>query len=81
MPDEIELMINGTRVQVPIGVTVAVAMMQISAPCRKSVTRESRAPLCGMGICFECRVQIDGRLHERSCQVLCASGMDVRTDE
>jgi D-hydroxyproline dehydrogenase subunit gamma len=36
--------------------------------------------LCGMGICFECRVTIDGREHCRSCQIPCAEGMEVRTD-
>jgi sarcosine oxidase subunit alpha len=44
-----------------------------------SVTGEPRAPLCGMGICFECRATINGFAHRRSCQVLCEPGMDVRT--
>ena len=48
---------------------------------RRSVTGEPRGPLCGMGICFECRVTVDGRPHVRSCQVLCRPGMEVRTDE
>ncbi|HEY3579109.1 MAG TPA: 2Fe-2S iron-sulfur cluster-binding protein [Pyrinomonadaceae bacterium] len=48
---------------------------------RRSVTGEPRGPLCGMGICFECRVTIDGVAHVRSCQTLCENGMDVRTDE
>jgi len=33
-----------------------------------------------MGICFECRVTVDGRPHVRSCQVVCRPGMEVRTD-
>jgi sarcosine oxidase subunit alpha len=33
-----------------------------------------------MGICFECRVTIDGRAHCRSCQVICQAGMEVATD-
>jgi sarcosine oxidase subunit alpha len=48
---------------------------------RRSVSGEARGPLCGMGICFECRVTIDGVAHVRSCQTLCENGMDVRTDE
>ena len=35
---------------------------------RRSVTGEPRAPLCGMGVCAECRVTIDGRV-QLSCQV------------
>ena len=48
---------------------------------RRSVSGEPRGPLCGMGICFECRVKIDGRAHSRSCQVPSKEGMDVFTDE
>jgi sarcosine oxidase subunit alpha len=33
-----------------------------------------------MGICFECRVTIDGASHARSCTLLCTEGMEVRTD-
>ena len=47
---------------------------------RRSVSGEPRGPLCGMGICFECRVTINGREHCRSCQIPCEPGMEVRTD-
>ena len=36
---------------------------------------------CGMGICFECRAEIDGKPHQRTCQMLCSAGMQVRTNE
>jgi hypothetical protein len=81
MADTVSLSVNGARVTVPGGamVSAAVAVAGISA-FRKSVSGEPRGPLCGMGICFECRVTINGRLHCRSCQIPCAVGMDVRTD-
>jgi D-hydroxyproline dehydrogenase subunit gamma len=47
---------------------------------RRSVKGDPRGPLCGMGICFECRVTIDGIPHSPSCQTLCRAGMEVRTD-
>lgn len=81
MPSEITLRVNGKSVSVPVGATVAVAMAIAGQACRKSVTGELRGPLCGMGICFECRVSIDGIPHCRSCQIACQPGMDVRTDE
>ena len=76
-----KLSVNGKAVEAPEGamVSAAVAMAGESA-YRRSVTGEPRSPLCGMGICFECRVTIDGRPHQRSCQIPCAPGMDVRTD-
>ena len=81
MHDTIEVVVNGATVEVPNRCTVAVAMLIAGAACRKSTTGELRAPICGMGICFECRARLNGRLHQRTCQVLCSPGLDVRTDE
>ena len=81
MPNEVTVMVNGLRVSLPAGATVAVAMMMAGKPCRASVTGEPRGPLCGMGICFECRAMVNGVPHSRTCQILCKSGMNVRTDE
>lgn len=74
--------VNGKPVNVGAGTMVsgAVAMAGVAA-FRKSVTGEPRGPLCGMGICFECRVTLDGRAHVRACQATCEDGMDIRTDE
>jgi D-hydroxyproline dehydrogenase subunit gamma len=82
MPDSrsITLTVNGSSVSVLAGATVAVAVTMAGQPCRTSVSGEPRGPLCGMGICFECRVAINGTPHCRSCQILCEPGMDVRTD-
>jgi aerobic-type carbon monoxide dehydrogenase small subunit (CoxS/CutS family) len=82
MPDSrsISLTVNGSPVNVVAGATVAVAVTMAGQPCRTSVNGEPRGPLCGMGICFECRVSINGTLHCRSCQIVCEPGMDVRTD-
>jgi hypothetical protein len=76
----VTLSVNGSLVSVPAGVTVAVAVAIAGQACRRSVSGEPRGPLCGMGICFECRVSINGTPHCRSCQILCAPGMEVRTD-
>ena len=82
MSESVSVSINGMRVTVRPGSTVAAAVMLSGAVSfRRSVTGEARAPLCGMGVCFECRVTIDGQAHPRSCQILCRNGMDVRTDK
>ena len=80
MPDQVSLKVNGSSISVPSGTTVAVAIALAGHPCRISVTGEPRGPLCGMGICFECRVTIDGIPHCRSCQSPCEPGMEVRTE-
>jgi sarcosine oxidase subunit alpha len=81
MPSEISLTVNGVPVSVPLGASVAVAVMLAGKPCRSSVSGEPRSPLCGMGICFECRVMINGTPHCRSCQILCEPGMEVNSQE
>jgi len=77
MPDT-NLTVNGIPISVREGTTVAaaVAISGVSA-FRRSVTGEPRGPLCGMGICYECRVTIDGEPHARSCQIVCRDGMQV----
>ena len=78
---EVAIKINGVPVTMPAGSMVAAAVLKTGvATFRRSVTGEARGPLCGMGICFECRVTIDGEAHVRSCQTVCENGMDVRTD-
>jgi sarcosine oxidase subunit alpha len=80
MPNDIVIKVNDIEVNVPEGATVAVAITVAGVACRRSVSGEPRGPLCGMGICFECRATINGEPHCRSCQILCEPGMDVRTD-
>jgi sarcosine oxidase subunit alpha len=82
VPDAVTITVNGARISVPAGAMVATAVaMAGAATFRRSVTGEPRGPLCGMGICFECRIQINGQAHQRSCQIPCQSGMEVRTDD
>ena len=80
MSDEIEVMVDGKAVRVPSGAMVAVAISLAGAVCRQSVSGEMRGPLCGMGICFECRATVNEIPFCRTCQILCLPGMQVNTD-
>jgi len=81
MSDRIRLIVDGREVVVPEGATVAAAILTSGCSAfRKSERGTRRGPLCGMGVCFECRVTINGRPHSRSCNVLCIDGMEVETD-
>jgi len=80
MPETIEIFVNGRPVHVAAGTSVAAAVFVAGEHgFRTSVTGEPRAALCGMGICFECRVTIDDHGHARSCQILVKPGMKVQT--
>lgn len=37
-----------------------------------------RAPLCMMGVCFECLVEIDGQKNQQGCLVPLRDGMRIR---
>ncbi len=75
----IAITVNGREVQVAPGTSVAAALLMAGEPSRLSVRGAPRAPLCGMGICMECRATVNGVLHQRTCQLLCAAGMEVVT--
>ncbi len=75
----IEFTLDGQSVRVPIGTSLAAALAVRRPGCaRTSVSGQARAPLCGMGICQECRVLVDGK-RRLACQTLCQNGMTVDT--
>ncbi|HEY3707697.1 MAG TPA: 2Fe-2S iron-sulfur cluster-binding protein [Terracidiphilus sp.] len=77
--EPISILVNGQTVRVRAGSSVAAAMMLAGAACHVSVSGEVRGPLCGMGICMECRATVDGVPHARTCQMAARDGMRVVT--
>lgn len=77
----VRLVVNGEPLEVLAGASVAAAVAKLGVPFRRSRNGEPRAPLCGMGVCFECRVTVDGMLHLRSCLIEARTGMRVNTDD
>ena len=64
------------------GMTVAAALANRGQESlRRSVENHPRSPLCGMGVCFECRVTIDGEPHRLACQTSCGAGLEIETGE
>ncbi len=80
MPDPTAFRVDGRPIAAEAGITVAAALANAGiGTCRQSVSGEDRGVLCGMGICFECRVTIDGVAHRRACVELVREGMVVET--
>ena len=78
----IRLTIDGRSIDVEAGTTVAAALVVAGVSgTRRSVGGQPRAALCGMGVCQECRVTIDGRAHALACQTLCREGQIVCTHD
>jgi len=77
----VNVYLNGKRVQAPKGSMLAAVLLNAGAACRVSETGEPRTALCGMGICFECRASVDDVQHRRTCQIVCREGMRVQTQQ
>ncbi|MFS2033068.1 2Fe-2S iron-sulfur cluster-binding protein [Polaromonas sp. CT11-55] len=78
-PGSVEILLDGLPLRVPAGTSVAAALAFRAPGCaRVSVSGETRAPFCGMGICHECRLNIDGQ-RRLACQTLCSDGLRVET--
>jgi len=76
----VQITINGRPVSVPAGIVVAAALARSGTiQFRSSITGQPRGPLCGMGICMECRATINGQTNCRSCLIVCEEGMEIRT--
>ncbi len=73
--------VDGEPLRVRPGITLAAALLSAGRwSFRRSVTGEPRGPVCGMGVCFECRVTIDGVPGRRACLESVVEGMEVTTD-
>ncbi len=80
MPETAALSVDGLPAAAERGITVAAALENSRlAACRASVTGQRRAALCAMGVCFECRVTIDGIPHRRACMEMVRDGMAIET--
>ncbi len=63
------------------GETLAAALYDAGKRAwRRARNGESRGLLCGMGICFDCLVTVDGQAGLRACQMLVREGMAVTTN-
>lgn len=77
------IIVNGRRIEAFAGETVHAALL--AAGLR--VLRESRTGcgdrgvFCGMGVCYECLVTIDGKPDRRACMTPVREGMEVTVHE
>jgi sarcosine oxidase subunit alpha len=76
---ELTIDVDGTPLRVQAEQTVAAALLDHGAGFRTSVLGQPRGPVCGIGVCFECRVTIDDQPHQRACMRVVCDGMRVRT--
>ncbi len=73
------LRVDGAPLEARPGASLAAALLGAGRACRTSTRGEPRSALCAMGVCFECRVQVDGAPGVRACLEPVRDGADVRT--
>jgi predicted molibdopterin-dependent oxidoreductase YjgC len=76
----VRITIDGRALETAAGTSVAAAAWNAGVvSLRDAVAGEPRGALCAMGVCFECRVRIDGAWHQRACMELVREGMAIET--
>ena len=76
----IELKVDGEPLRAPAGQSIAAALLAAGrATLRPSPSGEPRGLYCGIGVCQECRVHVEGRGVVRACVTPVTAGMRVTT--
>ncbi|NDL57555.1 (2Fe-2S)-binding protein [Phytoactinopolyspora mesophila] len=74
---------DGREIPFDAGQSVGAALVLAGVRSWRT-TRGSGRPrgiFCGIGVCFDCLITIDGRANLRACTVPARSGLDVRSQE
>jgi D-hydroxyproline dehydrogenase subunit gamma len=80
MTDRVRLFVDGIDVEAFADQSLGAVLHGLDKPLRASPRRqEPRALFCGMGICFECAVTVDGVRQVRACILPVRDGMRVET--
>ena len=68
-PKNITIKINGKETTACQGDTVLASLVASGHKILKKSKKlnENRGPLCGMGVCYECQVTINGMPNQRAC--------------
>lgn len=78
----IKIRVNGREVAACEGETVLAALVAAGMKTLRAshVRGEGRGALCGMGVCYECLVSINGRPNQRACMTEVEDSMEIGID-
>jgi predicted molibdopterin-dependent oxidoreductase YjgC len=80
---KIKVFVNGREGVAYEGETVLAALTAAGLRTLRTSHRpgEGRGPFCGMGVCYECLVSINGRPSQRACMTEVKDLMEIDVDE
>jgi len=75
--------VDGRAVTAAAGQTIAAALLAAGHRIARRTTRrgEPRGVFCGIGVCHDCRMVVDGQPNVRTCLTAVRAGMAVATQE
>ncbi|GAA3096794.1 hypothetical protein GCM10010449_20310 [Streptomyces rectiviolaceus] len=74
---------DGREIPALPGQTVAAALWSAGITAWRTTRRggEPRGVFCGIGVCFDCLVEVNGRSNQRACLTPAAPGDEIRTQD
>lgn len=76
--EHVGLEVDGEPITARSGRSIAAALLEHDElQLRRSPSGSPRAVYCGIGVCFECRVHVEGRGAVRACVTPVEDGMRV----
>lgn len=83
MRGEVSFTVDGVEMTAAEGQSIAAALIHggVSSWRRTRFDDRPRGVYCGIGVCFDCLVTLNGESNVRACLTEVESGDDVRTQE
>ncbi|MGI9195823.1 MAG: (2Fe-2S)-binding protein, partial [Candidatus Nanopelagicus sp.] len=77
----IEFTFDGEKINAISGQSVAAALLaeNVRTLRKTRFNNNERGVFCGIGVCFDCLVVIDGITNQRACLIEAKPGMKVQT--
>jgi D-hydroxyproline dehydrogenase subunit gamma len=81
--ESVTILVDGQKTAAHLGETVAGALMGMGKRVFRETFRRGvpRGLYCGMGVCYDCLVVVDGRPNTRACMTYVTDGMEVATQK
>jgi hypothetical protein len=80
--ESVTIIVDGRPLEARLGESVAAALLRSGGrTLRRTRGGEPRGLFCGIGLCYDCLVTVDGLPGQRACMVEARAGQRVETGE